>query len=427
MKKKKLCALALAAVLASPFCVGSISATAETWATNFKGVITETEADGFVYKNYYINKNDWLLGDNVVFPKYATGKEKDYIRFLDCNNRSLFGPRVRYEDFVCRFSVIMDNISLDGAGASLGLSFNRKTLYSYANDCAGIVFMRADAGTAVRVTQGDIDQSTGSVWLQYETEDSIDLWSKAGGRYDFMVVKSGDEAQLYYAEAGDTEGMKILRATVSGVRGEGFVAMCGMMGANFHLDDFGVWDLQDPLQDWSGCTGYGASAFCGERAVIGHGGGLLLTETEESLCASYGVKVTGGNSFACTLGEKFICFASDGSITGSQGLEPKMRGNFDFSAFEKGARVRLRKLRCTVFVEIDEGEGYELRAVFDAGSQNALQFGLRAGADASLIVEKPAIVSLAGKVDVPTKDYDPAVDVEPIRPKDISFDEYYGG
>ena len=175
MKKKKLCALALAAVLASPFCVGSISATAETWATNFKGVITETEADGFVYKNYYINKNDWLLGDNVVFPKYATGKEKDYIRFLDCNNRSLFGPRVRYEDFVCRFSVIMDNISLDGAGASLGLSFNRKTLYSYANDCAGIVFMRADAGTAVRVTQGDIDQSTGSVWLQYEAEDSIDL------------------------------------------------------------------------------------------------------------------------------------------------------------------------------------------------------------------------------------------------------------
>ena len=196
MKKNKLCVIALAAILSCPLGVGILSTSAETWATNFKGVITEKGDDDFVYKNYYINQNDWLIGDKVSFPKYNSAKEKDYIRFVDSTNRSLFGPRVRYEDFVCRFTVIIDNIELSGLGASLGLSFNRKTLYSYANDCAGVLFMKSDAGTAVRATQGKLDKAeSGTIWLQYKEENAVDLWSKKNGKYDFMVVKSGDEAQ----------------------------------------------------------------------------------------------------------------------------------------------------------------------------------------------------------------------------------------
>ena len=158
MKKTKFCALAFAALMCiSGFvsCASDNSSNAvlespakenvtKTWATNFKGIITEAGDDGFVYKNYYLNKNEWIIGDGVVLPSYSEGKAKDYIRFLDCNNRSLFGPRVRYEDFICRFSVIMNDIELAGSGASFGLSFNRKTVYSYANDCAGILFMKSD-------------------------------------------------------------------------------------------------------------------------------------------------------------------------------------------------------------------------------------------------------------------------------------------
>ena len=101
MKKTKLCALALATLIsiggfASCSSEDSSSSALEntkvenvtkTWATNFKGIITETGDDGYVYKNYYLNKNEWVIGDGVVLPSYSDGKAKDYMRFLDCNNR----------------------------------------------------------------------------------------------------------------------------------------------------------------------------------------------------------------------------------------------------------------------------------------------------------------------------------------------------
>ena len=426
MKKNKLCAVALAAILACPLGVVTTSASAETWATNFKGVITETGDDGFVYTNYYLNKNDWVIGDGVVLASYSSSKEKDYLRFLDCNNRSLFGPRVRYEDFVCRFSVIMNDIERAGAGASFGLSFNRKTLYSYANDCAGILFMKSGEGTAVRVTQGDLDKAQGgTVWLQYQEENAIDLWAEKGGKFDFMVVKSGDTAQIYYAKAGNTEDLKILRATISNVSGEGLVAMCGLMGVNFQLDSFGVWDLNDAEKDWSTHTFSGSAATSGKQAVVGRSAGVLSVNAYEDVAVSYQFKLTAGNSFALAVGDEMITFAADGSITGSAGLMAIKNGAVDFSLFNKGSGVRLRKIGALIYVDVKGEKGYTTQAIFSGAAQQT-KFGLTAGADASLILDIPAITSLAGTVEIATKDYDPNVDVDPMAPKDISFNEYYG-
>lgn len=426
MKNKKLFACLLAGILACPFGVGSFSASAETWATNFKGVITEIGDDGFVYTNYYVNKNEWLIGDGVVLPSYNSSKEKDYMRFLDCNNRSLFGPRARYEDFVCRFSVIMNDIELAEAGASFGLSFNRKTLYSYANDCAGILFVKSDEGTAVRVTQGNLDKSAGgSVWLQYQEDNSIDLWAEKGGKFDFMVVKSGDTAQIYYAKAGNTEDLKILRATVSNIGGEGLIAMCGLMGVNFQLDSFGVWNLNDESDKLSEYTFNGSVSASGNQAVVGRGGSLTSAKAYEDAAVTYNLKLTAGNSFACTIGEETIEFTADGSITGSKGLTPLHKRTVNFSTFAKGSGVRLRKMDSFIYVDVKGENGYTVQAIF-SGAANQTKFGLKAGIDASLIVDAPAIVSLAGRMDIATKDYDPNVDVDPMAPKDISFNEYYG-
>lgn len=441
MKKTKLCALALA----TSICIGcfascssgdlsSSSSTLEntkveqvtkTWATNFKGIITETGDDGYVYKNYYINKNEWVIGDGVVLASYSEGKTKDYLRFLDCNNRSLFGPRVRYEDFVCRFSVIMNDIELAGSGASFGLSFNRKTLYSYANDCAGILFMKSDEGTAVRATQGTLDKSSGAIWLQYQEENAIDLWSEKGGKYDFMVVKSGDTVQIYYAKAGDAESLKILRATISNVSGEGLVAMCGLMGVNFQLDSFGVWDLNEVNDKLSDYTLNGSATASGNQVVLGREGSLLSANTYEDASVSYGLKLTAGNSFACMVGDESISFASDGSITGSNGLTVVKNSMIDFSGFSKGSAVRLRKVGSLIYVDVKGVKGYTTQAIF-SGVAKQTKFGIKAGANASLIVDTPAIVSLVGTMDIATKDYDPNVDVDPMSPKDISFNEYYG-
>ena len=78
-----------------------------------------------------------------------------------------------------------------------------------------------------------------------------------------------------------------------------------------------------------------------------------------------------------------------------------------------------------IYVDVKGENGYMAQAIFSGAAKEA-KFGLKAGADASLIVDTPAIVSLAGTMEIATKDYDPNVDVDPMAPKDISFNEYYG-
>ena len=158
--------------------------------------------------------------------------------------------------------------------------------------------------------------------------------------------------------------------------------------------------------------------------MVGHGGSLLSKNAYLDASASYDVSVTSGNSFACTLGDEFVHFSADGSITGSKGLVCEKAGEVNFSAI---SAVRLRKMGAKVYVDVDDGNGYEARAVFAMPDNKEVKFGIKAGADATIIVDTPAIVSLASIVDIATKDYDPKVDIDPMGPKDISFNEYYGG
>ena len=218
--------------------------------------------------------------------------------------------------------------------------------------------------------------------------------------------------------------MKVLRATISGVSGEGFVAMCGLMGVSFQLDDFGVWNLNDCDASLNDYTQDGAVGICKKQAVVGHGGSLLSKNAYLDASASYDVSVTSGNSFACTLGDEFVHFSADGSITGSKGLVCEKAGEVNFTAI---SAVRLRKMGAKVYVDVDDGNGYEARAVFAMPDNKEVKFGIKAGADATIIVNTPAIVSLASTMDIATKDYDPKVDIDPMGPKDISFNEYYGG
>ena len=98
----------------------------------------------------------------------------------------------------------------------------------------------------------------------------------------------------------------------------------------------------------------------------------------------------------------------------------------EFLAFTQGGGVRLRKLGAKVYVDVDSGSGYTTQAIFTMNPAKQVKLGLKAGEDASIVLGTPAIVSLVGTVEVAKKDYDPEVDLDPMRPKDISFNEYYG-
>ena len=201
--------------------------------------------------------------------------------------------------------------------------------------------------------------------------------------------------------------------------------MCGLMGVNFQLDSFGVRDLNEVNDKLSDYTLNGSATASGNQVVLGREGNLLSANAYEDASVSYGLKLTAGNSFACMVGDESISFASDGSITGSNGLTAVKNSMIDFSGFSKGSAVRLRKVGSLIYVDVKGVNGYTTQAIF-SGVAKQTKFGIKAGANASLIVDTPAIVSLAGTMDIATKDYDPNVDVDPMAPKDISFNEYYG-
>lgn len=388
---------------------------------NFEGIITDSQG----YNDYYINQNTWLIGDEntVKLPSYD-GKDKDYLRFMESGKRSFFGPRLKYEDFVCRFTVIMNETDSPD-GASLGLSFGRNQLYSMADECNGFVFMKASEGTAVRATQGNMDRAhVGSIWLQYREQDAVDLWETTDASYDVMVVKSGDRAYLYYAETGDEAAMKTLRATISGVSGEGYVAVCGLMGATFRLDEFSVVSLTEGVTDVSAFTYSGAAAPCGSQAVIGHGGTAAIPVGTESFSLSFRVQMASGDGLAVQLGENSVWLNADGSLTAA-GMQQIEAG--ETTEWTSSARLRVRLQNGILWLEAAGESGYRLCGAFSFTGDVPEQIVLRAGADTTFIAEDVCLVSLQPKIVIEKHDYDPVTDIDPIHEKELSFDEYYGG
>lgn len=405
---------------------GRISASAEDREINFAGVRTETDGD-FAYHNYYINENKWFIGSQITQPNYSAEEGRDYLQFTSSTDTSFFGPRAKYEDFVCRFSVIMNDVS-SALGASVGISFGREQLYSGSASSPGLYFMKTDKGTAVRASGGDLDKATvGRVYLQYEEENAVDLWAVKDGRFDFMLVKTGDVARLYFAEADDEEGMKECRATLSGVSGNGYVAVSGLSGATFRLDGMSVNELpKQPSGGLETFTPEGSSAFYEEKILLGGGSRALSSELFSDAAYYCSVKVVSGSSFALNFGGSFINFSSDDSIVG-RGMVTEKGGVADFDRFKEGCTVRVRAAGHSVEVDLASEDGWETVAVLYA--PNALSesaYGITAGHDTCVWLEHARAVSLEGRREISTHDYDPVEDADPIREKDKSFNEYYG-
>ena len=425
MRKKIVCA-ALACLLCACFAVTGLSVFAEEeYAMNFAGVTSEEE-DGYVYHNYYINENKWLIGTKISRPSYATGEQRDYLQYTDSSNTSVFGPRAKFDDFVCRFNIDMNSI-LGETGAAIGLSFNRPQLFSAPVNADGIYFMKTESGTVVRTMSGSMDVATaGRFWLQYEEDGAVDLWAEEGFSLDVMIVKCGDTARLYFAPEGDEAGLRECRAVVEGVEGYGYVAVAGYSGATFRLDSMAVTPLS-LAEGFSGAYTYsGAAQAAGDMAVVGHGGSVLTQQTYSDVYLFAQVQVVFGNSFLLRLGNTFVNFAADGTVSGKD-LVLVSGGRADFEAFRTGAKVRVFAVGTEVRVEMDTGEGFVQVARFTALAAAASgNVGVEAGADASLVVKQVGAVTLDGVIEIAAHDYDPVEDRDPIHEKEISFNEYYG-
>ena len=421
--RKRVFFAVLACLLCMSFAAAGVTVFAQKeYAMNFAGVTSEEE-DGYVYHNYYINENDWLIGSEIVRPSYSDTKEQEYIFFSDTTETSVFGPRAKFSDFICRFNIDMEDLA-GVTGAAIGLSFNRSQLFTRPSAADGVFFMDTEDGTVVRATGGSMDVATvGRFWLQYEEEGAVDLW-KGDVSLDVMVVKHGDTARVYFAPEGDAEGLRVCRAVISGVSGSGYVAVAGYAGASFYLDSMVVTPLS--YAEEQAASVQGAAAKSGDVYAAGHGGAVLSEKSFTDTYLAADIRVTAGSSFLLRFGNTFVNFAADGTVSG-KGLLLVSGGKVDFSAFAAGAAVRLFAVGKEVFVEADTGSGFAQVARFTALTPlQAGTAGVEAGADASLIVSGFGVLDLAGTIEIEAHDYDPETDIAPVHEKELSFNEYYG-
>lgn len=197
------------------------------------------EEDGYTYETKYIDVSKWYSGSNVR----AARDGGAYIQFANSNGASVFGPRSRYEEFICRFSVtVSQNRDAAPDGAQIGVSFGRKAFHTDSASNPAVFFEKTSGGTQMRIYNASCDSARGGVIAL----DGIDFWSSddvsnSPVTYRVMIVVRGGAANVYCAanNAPDS-GMSVLRARLTDFESYGFVAAAGRDGATFRLNDFSV-------------------------------------------------------------------------------------------------------------------------------------------------------------------------------------------
>lgn len=197
------------------------------------------EEDGYTYETKYIDESKWYLGNSVR----AARDGGDYIQFANANGASVFGPRNRYEEFICRFSVtVSQNRDVAPNGAKIGVSFGRRAFHTDNAADPAVFFEKTTRGMQMRIYNASCDIARGGVVAL----DGLDFWSSedvasSPVTYRVMIVVRGGAANVYCAAATapDSE-MSVLRARLDGFESYGFVAAAGRDGATFRLNDLSV-------------------------------------------------------------------------------------------------------------------------------------------------------------------------------------------
>lgn len=213
-------------------------------AIDFTG-LRETQDEGQTYYGKYVDDTKWFRGSGVTIPRYSSKQERNYVQFANANEKSVFGSKWRYEQFICRFGITVSQNKDDAStGSAIGLSFGKTGLLSGYDTCPGIFFVKSDNGMRMRVYNAACDEAVvggyvhiGNTYNLWESNDA----GKNPVTYRVMVVAGSGVAKVYFApEGADAAEMQICRATLRDFNGYGYVTVAGFGGASFHLEDFSI-------------------------------------------------------------------------------------------------------------------------------------------------------------------------------------------
>ena len=353
-----------------------VSSSAPNLAIDFTGV-KETVEDDFTYVERYVNERVWFLGSGVAFQKVFR-QDATFIQFTDSNERTFFGPKQTYSEFICRFSITVTQDRADSKGAYIGLSFGKENRNDRAADSPSVLFGMTDSGMILQGKNCMIGGADASGMLkQYETYPQLDFWSAedwaaTSATYRVMVVVRGGVGYVYYANEADLSGMSECKAVLTGMETSGYVTVCGLGGATFKLNDFSVTNISvDAKAETSGIGANetdleyanvdfvndalyaitGTAEKTKDGISLGYDSQLTVQEKYTDFLAYVDVNGVYGEGLEIKIGQDFIRLHADGGIYSNMTQKTDSR-IFDFQALKNGGIIMIEVLGKQVSVGV---------------------------------------------------------------------------
>lgn len=341
-----------------------ISGVVEDRAIDFTGV-KKIEDGTSSYEVSYIDSTKWYSGTNV----HLSRDGKKCVQFASANDTSAFGPRTRYSDFICRFSVTASqNRNLVPDGAAVGLSFGRRSFLTNNTSAAGLFFEKTSDGMQLRIYNASSEQAHNGI---IDVSD-MDIWSsndvaKQPVTYNVMVVVRSGNAEIYFAPSdAPASEMQILRATLTDFDGYGFVAVAGRGSSAFKLNNMSVINLERDKSNSTSMESAVARIDFSDASQYNVSGETKLDDLGATLVseASVSTKETFKDfllytDVATENGAVEISFGASNSITFNANgkIETALNkisgdGEFDYSDFVNGATIYMQAIGNSITIGV---------------------------------------------------------------------------
>lgn len=393
---------------------------AKDMSINFKGVRTYEESGETLYE-YYVNRNDWLM-QGVKSPMYSTTQERNYVQFSDGNWNKLFGPKQRYSEFVCRFTVTVtdDNATPETA---IIFSFARQNYPDAAVDYPYIVFTKKRHGMEVAGGAG----IGGAATL-----NDVSFWNNRDANnnyipYDVMLIVAEGKIEVYFASSNaDAAQKSVLRAAFTHEDTKGYIALAGHNGASFRINGFSVTNIA------LNGTGSKQNLIASDSAQT-HGDAILLTDganvktekefTDFMMYLKVRSVINGALTIALPNGSGIT--VSEGKVFGTDVIKSATteRAKELFSSPEFTLCVRAQGNRLTLgYIASDAPIGLLMEPVAEFVTANSTTLGnvtVKAGDGNATLVQSARVYSLDMSIPIETQNYDPALEPEldPVKPE----------
>lgn len=393
---------------------------AQDKSINFKGVRTYEESGETLYQ-YYVNRNDWLM-QGCTSPIYRVGQDRNYVQFSESDVNMLFGPKQKYSEFICRYSVTITDDAAKNDTAML-FSFGRQTLSGAAWDTPYIVFTKKPRGMEI-AGGGGVSGKT--------TMGDVSFWNNRDGNnnlisYNVMIIVVEGEIEIYFAPSGSPASeMSILRASFAYSDTKGYMVVAGHNGASFRISDFSVKNINaENTKNVQSLTKSANAQQYGESILLS-GGATATTNDKFSEFIMYakvksivngaldvmlpngvGIKVSEGNVLGMGLKKVSEGARAKNMLCGSEGiLCVRVQGNKLYVGYAASNEpIKLIS---------------EFAAEFELPKDNArgvLTFS--AGDGSAVLLDTVSVYSLDAEVEIATQDYDPNLidDIDVVKPE----------